>query len=73
MYTFSLSCSKRKRITESTARSDFNNHNNSSMQTQSWFKGCIRMSVRALLLLPERKDLLKDPAVYYHPIMQEFL
>ena len=40
-------------------------------QTQSWFQGCIWMLVRALLVLPERKNLLKDPAGNYHPAMQE--
>ena len=40
-------------------------------QIHPWFPGLLCMSVRTPLLLPETRDLLKDPAGNYHSLIQE--
>ena len=40
-------------------------------QTQVWLSGLHLMSVKTLLLLPETKNYLKDPARNYHPLTQQ--
>ena len=56
---------------ERSTRSSFHELHNSNIFKKSQFIGLFSTLVRTPLLLPERKDLLKDPSRNYHSLIQQ--